>query len=81
MTKVSMYAIVMANILHVIINYWLIYGVWIFPKMGILGAGLGTVISRIAMVIFMHIILSRKEQLKVSFYLFLNYTVIIRKNC
>jgi MATE family multidrug resistance protein len=67
MTKVSMYAIVMANILHVIINYLLIYGIWIFPKMGILGAGLGTVISRIAMVTFMHIILSRKEQLKQYF--------------
>jgi MATE family multidrug resistance protein len=67
MTKVSMYAIIMANIVHVIINYCLIYGFWIFPKMGILGAGLGTVISRIAMVTFMHIILSRKEQLKEYF--------------
>jgi MATE family multidrug resistance protein len=67
LTKVSMYAIVMANILHVIINYLLIYGIWIFPKMGILGAGLGTVLSRIAMVTFMHIILSRKEQLKQYF--------------
>ena len=70
MTKVSMYAIVMANVLHVIINYCLIYGVWIFPKMGILGAGLGTVISRITMVSFMHIILSRKEQLKQYFHNF-----------
>lgn len=67
MTKYSMYAIVMANILHVIVNYCLIYGVWIFPKMGILGAGLGTVISRIAMVVFMHVILSRQEQLKTYF--------------
>jgi MATE family multidrug resistance protein len=67
LTKVSMYAIVMANIIHVIINYLLIYGIWIFPKMGILGAGLGTVLSRIAMVTFMHIILSRKEQLKQYF--------------
>ena len=68
MTKVSMYAIVMANVVHVIINYCLIYGIWIFPKMGILGAGLGTVISRIAMVSFMHIILSRKERLKQYFH-------------
>ena len=70
MTKYSMYAIVMANILHVIINYCLIYGVWIFPKMGILGAGLGTVISRIAMVVFMHVILSRQERLKQYFHNF-----------
>lgn len=70
MTKYSMYAIVMANIVHVIINYCLIYGVWIFPKMGILGAALGTVISRIAMVVFMHVILSKQEQLKQYFHNF-----------
>ena len=67
MTKYSMYAIVMANIVHIFINYVLIYGVWIFPEMGILGAALGTVISRILMVVFMHVILSRKEKLKQYF--------------
>ncbi|MFN3968272.1 MATE family efflux transporter [Flavobacterium sp.] len=67
MTKISMYAIIMANVLHVIINYLLIYGIWFFPKMGIIGAALGTVISRIAMVTFMHVILSRKEKLKPYF--------------
>ena len=35
--------------------------------MGIIGAALGTVISRMAMVIFMHVILSRKEQLQPYF--------------
>jgi len=70
MTKYSMYAIVMANILHVIINYCLIYGIWIFPKMGIIGAALGTVISRIAMLVFMHIILSKQERLKHYFHNF-----------
>ena len=64
MTKYSMYAIVMANIIHVIINYLLIYGIWIFPKMGIVGAALGTVISRILMVAFMHFILLRQQKLK-----------------
>ena len=67
MTKYSMYAIVMANIVHVIINYCLIYGVWFFPRMGIIGAALGTVISRIMMVTFMHIILARQQQLKTYF--------------
>ena len=67
LTKYSMYAIIMANVVHVIINYFLIYGIWIFPKMGILGAGLGTVISRIAMVLFMHFILANQQQLKPYF--------------
>jgi MATE family multidrug resistance protein len=64
LTKYSMYAIVLANIIHVFFNYVLIYGVWGFPKMGIIGAGLGTVISRIAMVVFMHFILAKQEKLK-----------------
>jgi MATE family multidrug resistance protein len=68
MTKYSMYAIVGANIIHVIINYFLIYGIWIFPKMGIIGAALGTVISRIIMMLFMHIILSKQERLKQYFH-------------
>lgn len=64
LTKYSMYAMVMANVLHVGINYVLIYGIWFFPKMGIIGAALGTVISRIFLVMFMHIMLSRREDLK-----------------
>ncbi|WPO80906.1 MATE family efflux transporter [Flavobacterium sp. KACC 22761] len=64
LTKYSMYAMVMANVLHVGINYMLIYGIWIFPKMGIIGAALGTVISRIFLVMFMHIMLSRRDDLK-----------------
>jgi MATE family multidrug resistance protein len=66
-TKYSMYAIFMANVVHIIINYLLIYGIWIFPKLGILGAALGTVISRILMVVFMHYIMKNNEQLKPYF--------------
>ena len=67
LTKYSMYAIVLSNIVHIAINYVLIYGIWIFPKMGIIGAAIGTVISRIMMVVFMHIILSRNNQMKKYF--------------
>ncbi len=58
-TKYSMYAIYLANIVHIFFNYVLIYGVWGFPKLGILGAALGTVISRIMMVIFIHFLLRK----------------------
>ena len=63
-TKYSMYAIFMANVVHIFFNYVLIYGIWIFPKLGILGAALGTVISRIMMVVFMHFLLKKDELLK-----------------
>jgi multidrug resistance protein, MATE family len=58
-TKYSMYAIYLANVVHVFFNYVLIYGVWGFPKWGILGAALGTVISRIMMVVFIHFLLRK----------------------
>jgi MATE family multidrug resistance protein len=66
-TKYSMYAIFLANIIHIFINYMLIYGIWIFPKLGILGAALGTVISRIMMVVFMHFIMKNNAQLNPYF--------------
>jgi len=66
-TKYSMYAIFMANVVHIAINYMLIYGVWIFPKLGIIGAALGTVISRILMVVFMHFIMKNNVQLNPYF--------------
>lgn len=63
-TKYSMYAIYLANIVHIFFNYVLIYGVWGFPKLGILGAALGTVISRIMMVAFMHFIMRKNAAFK-----------------
>lgn len=66
-TKYSMYAIFMANVVHVFFNYVLIYGIWIFPKLGILGAALGTVISRIMMVVFMDLLLRNNEAFKRHF--------------
>ncbi len=66
-TKYSMYAIFMANVVHIFFNYVLIYGIWIFPKLGILGAALGTVLSRIMMVVFMHYIMQQNSILKKYF--------------
>lgn len=66
-TKYSMYAILLANVVHVFFNYVLIYGVWFFPKLGILGAALGTVLSRIMMVVFMHYLMKNNEGLKKYF--------------
>jgi MATE family multidrug resistance protein len=63
-TKYSMYAIYLANVVHVFFNYVLIYGTLGFPKLGILGAALGTVISRIMMVVFMHFLLQMQPKFK-----------------
>ena len=74
-TKYSMYAIFLTNIVHVFFNYVLIYGIWFFPKLGVLGAALGTVISRIMMVVFMHYLLKHNPDLKQYFSKFSFYHI------
>ena len=61
-TKYSMWATIIGNVVNVIINYFLIYGIWFFPKMGIVGAAIGTILSRIVMLIFMHYALATKPK-------------------
>ncbi|MFN3754185.1 MATE family efflux transporter [Flavobacterium sp.] len=61
-TKYSMWATIVGNVANVIINYLLIYGIWFFPKLGIIGAAIGTIASRIIMLLFMHYIMKSKTK-------------------
>lgn len=61
-TKYSMWATIIGNVVNVVINYFLIYGIWFFPKMGIVGAAIGTIISRVVMLVFMHYALANKPK-------------------
>lgn len=45
-TKISMQIIVLGVVLNIILNYFLIYGIYPFPELGLLGAGIATVIAR-----------------------------------
>ena len=51
-TKVGMYAILLSNILNILGNALLIYGIGPFPELGLLGAGISTTFSRAVMVMF-----------------------------
>lgn len=54
-TKTPMIAAAIANILNIVLNYVLIFGILDFKGLGILGAGLATTISRIiAVVVLIH---------------------------
>lgn len=64
LTKHAMYATIAANLINVGINYLLIFGKFGFPKMGILGAGIGTLVSRIAMIIIIWILLKNNQKAK-----------------
>ncbi len=48
-TKIAMQITITANLINILFNYLLIYGKFGFPEMGLNGAGVGTLISRIAM--------------------------------
>ncbi len=61
LTKYAMKATIIANIINVIFNYLLIYGVWIFPKLGVEGAAYGTLFSRFTMVGFLIYIIKSKS--------------------
>ncbi|MDO9038253.1 MAG: MATE family efflux transporter, partial [Lutibacter sp.] len=64
-TKYSMYATIITNIVNVVLNFVLIYGFWIFPKLGLVGAALGTLISRIVMVVFLYLVMKKKKKFAV----------------
>ncbi len=74
-TKYPMYATVLANVINIALNYLLIFGYYGFPKLGITGAAIGTLVSRIIMAIFLWIIFINKEKFKK--YIFnLNFKII-----
>ena len=44
-TKVIFKSNVVGNILNTIMNFFLIYGIGFFPELGVMGAGVSTMIS------------------------------------
>lgn len=61
-TSTGMWVLLFANIFHIIINFLLIYGIGPFPELGLVGAGLSTLLSRfLAMAIQSLIIIKRKR--------------------
>ena len=60
LTKYAMQATIIANIINVFFNYVLIYGEFGFPRLELIGAGYGTLFSRIAMVLFLIFIMRKK---------------------
>ena len=63
-TKYPMYATIVANIINILLNYLLIFGNFGFPEMGIVGAAIGTLVSRFFMVFYLWFILKTKEKFK-----------------
>ncbi len=67
LTKISMISTIIANIINVLLNYLLIYGKFGFPKLELVGAGIGTFISRIFMVLIIIFLIKNSSNLKKYF--------------
>lgn len=61
-TAYPMYATILANVVNIGLNYLLIFGHLGFPKMGAVGAAVGTLVSRVVMVIFLWALLNSKKK-------------------
>jgi MATE family multidrug resistance protein len=61
-TKYAMYATILTNVVNITLNFALIYGFWIFPRLELVGAAIGTLVSRIVMVIFLYLVLKHKTK-------------------
>ncbi|MDF2698595.1 MAG: Multi antimicrobial extrusion protein MatE family protein [Haloplasmataceae bacterium] len=60
-TKIPMYASSIAMLTNFILNLFLINGYWIFPKMGVSGAAVGTIIARVFELLFFIIMFIKKD--------------------
>ncbi len=48
-TKIAMQITLTSNVINIVLNYVLIFGKMGFPEMGLMGAGIGTLVSRLIM--------------------------------
>lgn len=62
LTKHAMYATIVSNLINIGFNYLLIFGKFGFPKMGIVGAGVGTLVSRVTMIVIIWVLLKNDRK-------------------
>jgi len=77
-TKYPMYATILANAVNITLNYLLIFGSFGFPKLGIVGAAVGTLVSRVIMVAYIWYLLKRKKKFE-SYVTQFNFKKIEKK--
>lgn len=62
LTRYPMYATIVANVINILLNYMFIFGKWGAPALGVVGAAIGTLVSRVVMVLFLWYLLKRDKK-------------------
>jgi MATE family multidrug resistance protein len=79
-TRTPMIITLIVNILNVGVSYLLVFGVWGFPKLGLVGAALGTVISQaIASGIYIYYFVKPKQHQKYQTRIFQSFDLALAK--
>ncbi len=60
-TKTPMYVTVTGNFLNMVLNYLLIFGIGFLPELGLVGAGLATLMARVVMLLALMYIFARRK--------------------
>ena len=68
-TRIAMIITLTANVVNIVVNYLFIYGKFGFPEMGLNGAGVGTLVSRIIMPLLFVFFIFRNARYKRYFSL------------
>ncbi|MEG1559671.1 MAG: MATE family efflux transporter [Clostridia bacterium] len=61
-TRISMVTNISANLVNILFNFLLINGIWIFPRWGVMGAAVATVIGNIVGLIIAIISVTRRQR-------------------
>lgn len=78
-TKIAMQITLTANLINIAVNYVLIFGKFGFPEMGLMGAGIGTLTSRIFMPLLFTYFILRNSRFK-RYFVFARYQEIFKKD-
>ena len=78
-TKIAMQITLIANVINIAVNYVFIFGKFGFPEMGLMGAGIGTLTSRICMPLLFIYFIVRINRYK-RYFVLARYQKVFKKD-
>ncbi|WP_321373946.1 MATE family efflux transporter [uncultured Draconibacterium sp.] len=78
-TKIAMQITLTANVINILVNYLLIFGKFGLPEMGLMGAGIGTLTSRIFMPLLFVYFIFRNNRYR-RYFVFAHHQKVFKKN-